>query len=171
MKNINSLCGQNVEFLNVKPGATRTARSWKVTYNPIIFTRSRTLRSPPTWLHCDYCYDLLSYTIYSSVSVRPWWWYHYWILPLVIFPKLNKNAHLICILHGDRCSASNIGHFTPREELPLPFEQEVGWAPEPSWILWRERKTFVVQTVTWSLKKAFWREQCDKLILITKQAY
>jgi len=58
------------------------------------------------------------------------------------FPKLNKNAHLISVQDGDRCSASNLGPFTPREELPLPCEQEVGWAPEPSWTLRRERKSF-----------------------------
>jgi hypothetical protein len=59
---------------------------------------------------------------------------------MVIFPKINKNAYLISVLDGRRCSASKLGRFTTREELPVPFEQEVEGAPEPSWTFWRERK-------------------------------
>jgi hypothetical protein len=46
---------------------------------------------------------------------------------------MKEKIHNILIseLDGSEWSNSRYGHFNPGEELPLPNEHEVVWAPEP----------------------------------------
>jgi hypothetical protein len=33
--------------------------------------------------------------------------------------------------------ASRSGDFTSKEKAPVPIGEEIGWAPEPVWTIWR----------------------------------
>ena len=51
---------------------------------------------------------------------------------------LEHHSFLTSLLDKSGLSDCRAGRFNPSEKSHLPFEEEVGLAPEPFWTVWRK---------------------------------